>query len=87
MPNVSLRSLLNSERGDVSGKTDVTLGEYVREIVHSGFPGISILTGRAFRIQPDGYLRHIIDTDFPEQGDMVRRPDFEVDDATVQGDS
>ena len=75
-PSVSLRSLLNGERGAVSGETGVTLADYVREIVHSGFPGIRTLTGRALRMQLDGYLRRIIDTDFPEQGYMVRRPEI-----------
>jgi len=76
IPTVSLHRLLRGEKPDVAGKTDVTLADYVREIVHSGFPGIRPLTGRALRLQLDGYLRRIIDTDFPEQGYMVRRPEI-----------
>ena len=53
----------------------MTLSDYVREIVHSGFPAIRPLSGRALRLQLDGYLRRIIDTDFPEQGYLVRRPE------------
>ena len=75
MPSVSLNRLLMGGRPDVAGKTDVTLSDYVREIVHSGFPGIRPLAGRALRLQLDGYLCRIIDTDFPEQGYMVRRPE------------
>ena len=75
IPSVSLHRLLKGDRPDVAGKSDVTLADYVREIVHSGFPGIRPLAGRALRLQLDGYLRHIIDTDFPEQGYLVRRPE------------
>ncbi len=74
-PTVSLKQLLHGGRPEVSGKTDVTLADYVREIVISGYPGIRVLSGRALRLQLDGYLRRIIDTDFQEQGYLVRRPE------------
>jgi len=74
-PTVSLKQLLAGEGAKVAGKTDVTLADYVREIVSSGFPGIRPLSGRARRLQLDGYLRRIIDTDFQEQGFTVRRPE------------
>lgn len=73
-PSVSLKQLLRGDRPDIAGKTEVTLADYVREIVCSGFPGIRPLAGRALRLQLDGYLRRIIDTDFQEQGYTVRRP-------------
>ena len=76
IPSVSLKQLLKGERADVFGTTEVTLADYVHEIVHSGFPGIRPLSGRALRMQLDGYLRRIIDTDFPEQGYLVRRPEI-----------
>jgi uncharacterized protein len=76
IPSVSLKQLLRGNRPEVAGKTNVTLADYVREIVHSGFPGIRPLSGRALRSQLDSYLRRIIDTDFPEQGYMVRRPEI-----------
>jgi len=75
-PTVSLKSLLTGERADVSGTTEISLSDYVHEIVHSGFPGIRTLSGRALRMQLDGYLRRIVDTDFPEQGYLIRRPEI-----------
>ncbi len=73
-PSVSLKQLLQGDKPDIGGKTDVTLADYGREIVQSGFPGIRQLSGRALRLQLDGYLHRIIDTDFQEQGYTVRRP-------------
>jgi len=74
-PSVSLKRLLRGDQPKIAGKTDLMLAEYVREIVNSGFPGIRRLSGRALRLQLDGYLRRIIDTDFTEQGYTVRRPE------------
>lgn len=71
-PTVSLEELLAGDRGAVAGSTDVALGDYVREIVTSGFPGMRHLSGRALRAQLDGYLRRIVDRDFREQGLSVR---------------
>lgn len=59
----------------MAGRTDVTLSDYVHEIVHSGFPGVRRFSGRALRALLDGYLRRIVDTDFQEQGFTVRRPE------------
>ena len=75
LPSVSLKELLRGGRPEVEGKTNVTLADYVREIVNSGFPGIRRLSGRALRLQLDGYLRRIVDTEFQEQGYTVRRPE------------
>jgi hypothetical protein len=75
VPSVSLKTLLRGKGGEVGGKTKVTLADYVREIVDSGFPGIRQLSGRALRAQLDGYLHRIVDTDFREQGYAVRRPE------------
>ena len=75
IPSVSLHRLLKGDRPDVAGQTNVALADYVHEIVHSGFPGILPLVGLALRLQLDGYLRRIIDTDFPEQGYLARRPE------------
>lgn len=72
---MSLRRLLLGGRGEVAGRTDVTLSDYVHEIVHSGFPGVRRFSGRALRALLDGYLRRIVDTDFQEQGFTVRRPE------------
>jgi uncharacterized protein len=71
---ISLRALLQGG-ARVGGRSDVALADYVREIVRSGYPGMRRLGGRALRMQLDGYLRRIIDTDFEEQGLRVRRPE------------
>jgi len=76
VPSVSLAQLLRGKKPEITGETTVTLTDYVREIVQSGFPGIRTLSDKALRMQLDGYLQHIIDTDFPEQGLMVRRPEI-----------
>lgn len=73
-PRVSIRDLLLGARPDVAGRTEVRLVDYVDEIVRSGLPGLRRYRGRALRAQLDGYLSRIIDTDFEEQGLVVRRP-------------
>ncbi|MDP2359205.1 MAG: DUF4143 domain-containing protein [bacterium] len=73
-PGVSLKHVLQGGREEIEGRTDLVLADYVQEITASGFPGIRTLSGRARRLQLDGYLRRIIDTDFPEQGHTARRP-------------
>ena len=74
-PTVSLRNLL-SGNGEVEGSTDFGLADYVQEIVGTGFPAMRSLTGRARTLQLDGYLQRIIDRDFEEQGQSVRRPEI-----------
>ena len=74
VPSVSLRGMLTGCGDPIAGETDVTLADYVAEIVASGFPGIRRYTGRAHRLQLDGYLSRIIDVDFKEQGHRVRKP-------------
>jgi predicted AAA+ superfamily ATPase len=71
---VSLGALLTGKRPDVHGHTSVSLVDYAREIVASGFPGLRTLSGRALRTQLDGYLARVVDRDVPEQGRPVRRP-------------
>lgn len=73
-PTVSLRKLLRGGHPPVRGRTDLRVGDYVQEILHSGFPGMRKLTGRALRAQLDGYLERIIDRDFPELGHPIRNP-------------
>jgi predicted AAA+ superfamily ATPase len=74
-PTVSLARLLEGDLPEITGQTDVTLADYVREIVASGYPAIRQLSDRALRRQLDGYLSRIIDTDFEDQGHSVRRPE------------
>lgn len=74
-PTVSLRALLIGSKPALSGTTRVTLTDYVREILRSGFPAFQTLKGRALRAQLDSYLARIVDRDFKEQGIIVRRPE------------
>lgn len=74
-PTVSLGRMLAGERLAIAGNTHTRLSDYVREIEHSGYPGIRPLSGRALRAQLDGYLARIVDRDFDEQGHSLRRPD------------
>lgn len=73
-PTVSLRELLRGGRPPVKGRTVMRLGDYVKEILRSGFPGMRRLAGRPLRAQLDGYLARIIDRDFPELGHPIRNP-------------
>lgn len=73
-PSVSLGELLRGGRPPVGGHTDLRLGDYVEEILCSGFPGMRSLAGRPLRAQLDGYLDRIVDRDFPELGHPIRNP-------------
>lgn len=73
-PTVSLGRLLAGGRPAVEGRTVVGLEEYTDEITRSGFPGLRHLSGRPLRAQLDGYIDRIVDSDFPEMGLRVRRP-------------
>jgi hypothetical protein len=73
-PTVSLKQLLQGKRNPVTGRTDVNLDRYVKEILASGFPALHGLADRLARAQLDGYIDRIIDRDFDELGRQVRRP-------------
>lgn len=73
-PTVSLRQLLQGDRGPITGRTEVNLERYVTEILASGFPGLRGLPDRVSRAQLDGYLDRIVDRDFEDLGRQVRRP-------------
>lgn len=70
---VSLAELLTGSRPSVSGTSTVTLAEYTEEILASGLPGIRRLTGRARRLQLDGYLLRIVDREIPDEAGVVIR--------------
>ena len=74
-PSVSLRHLLAGGTPALGGETRVALADYAREIEASGFPGIRSLPSRARRAQLDSYLARVVDRDFDEVGQPVRRPD------------
>ncbi|MDQ3450159.1 MAG: DUF4143 domain-containing protein [Actinomycetota bacterium] len=73
-PTVSVRDLLGGKRPAVEGETTIGLGDYVDEILRSGFPGIRDLPPRARLAQLDGYLQSVVDRDVPENGLAVRKP-------------
>jgi predicted AAA+ superfamily ATPase len=74
-PMVSLAALLAGDRPALTGTTDVKLADYTAEILAGGFPGMRHTNDRARRAALDGYLERIIDTDLPEFGTQVRRPE------------
>lgn len=74
-PSVSLTALLNDDASEITGRTDLGVVDYVDEILRSGFPGIRDLPERARNLQLDSYLARIVDTELPENGVEVRRPD------------
>ena len=71
---VSVAGLLGGDRKPIGGTTEVSLVDYVDEIVASGFPGIRDLSERARAAALDSYLDRIVDRDLPEAGLAVRRP-------------
>lgn len=73
-PTVSLAALLTDGATAVRGETTVTLADYAREILASGFPGLRGLGDRALRAQLDGYVARVVDREFPQLGVTVRNP-------------
>ncbi|MFZ2963305.1 MAG: DUF4143 domain-containing protein [Rhodoglobus sp.] len=71
---VSLTQMLSGV-AEISGTSGLKLVDYVEEIAASGFPGIRELPGRTRRAQLDSYITRIIERDFPEQGQQVRKPE------------
>jgi uncharacterized protein len=73
-PSVSLSELLSGNRSPIAGETDVSLQDYVEEIIASGFPGIRRLGGRARRAQLDGYIDRLVEREIEDLGYRVRNP-------------
>jgi len=71
-PTVRLADLLTGRRQPISGSSGLSLDDYAREIVTSGFPAIRQLSGRVLRSQLDGYLDRIVERDFIEAGHRIR---------------
>jgi uncharacterized protein len=72
---VSLAELLTGSRPRIAGVSELGLDDYVEEILASGLPGIRGLTGRARRLQLDGYLDRIVDREIPDEtGTTIRNP-------------
>jgi predicted AAA+ superfamily ATPase len=73
-PTISLAALISGQGAKLSGRSAVTLENYVDEIIAGGFPGIRHLAGRAHSAQLNSYLERIVDRDLPEAGFTVRQP-------------
>ncbi|MSW78903.1 MAG: AAA family ATPase, partial [Actinobacteria bacterium] len=71
---VSVARLLAGDHEQVRGHSELTLADYVDEIIVSGFPGIRALGDRACTAALDSYLDRIVDHDLAEAGFTVRRP-------------
>ena len=73
--SVSLAALLAGDQPKVLGTTAVGLTDYVDELLSSGLPGLRQLSGRARRLQIEGYLERIVDRDVPDDTDVaIRNP-------------
>jgi hypothetical protein len=73
--SVSLAELLSGARAPVAGSTDVALADYAEEVMASGLPGVRPLSGRARRLQLDGYVDRTVDRDIPDDaGVAIRNP-------------
>ncbi len=72
-PTVSLAALLNGHT-DIVGTSTMALADYTDEVVRSGFPGLSGLTGWPLQTQLDGYVDLIVDHEMADAGLRVRRP-------------
>lgn len=72
---VSLGTLLDGGRPDVTGRGVRDLRGYVDAIVASGFPGLQGLSVTAREALLDGYVESTIQRDVEEAGHEVRRPE------------
>jgi predicted AAA+ superfamily ATPase len=73
IPTVSLAALL-AGGASIGGTAGVSLGDYVEEILASGFPGLRGLPERVVRSELDGYIRRIAEKDFAMMGRPIRNP-------------
>ncbi|MDA8118040.1 MAG: DUF4143 domain-containing protein [Actinomycetota bacterium] len=73
-PAVSISALLTGAGADVAGTSEVTLEQYTAEMLAGGFPGMRHESGRAQRAALGGYLDRIVDSEVPELGMELRRP-------------
>ena len=73
--SVSLSELLTGARAPLTGTTKIALTHYTEEILASGLPGVRPLSGRARRLQLEGYVNRIVDRDIPDDaGVVIRNP-------------
>jgi len=72
---VSLGRLLLETDYELHGSTDVTLDDYVDEILRGGFPGLRNLPPHLIDQALDQYVDRVVTHDFEENGLRVRRPE------------
>lgn len=73
---VSLAELLMGDSDPIAGQTtQVTLEDYFKAIVSSGFPGIFQAPQQLRRRLLDAYIQRVIDRDLPDSGYAVRHPE------------
>ena len=73
--SVSFAQLLNGSRQELSGSTSLRLEDYVREIVVGGFPSLRSSDALHAQANLDGYLERVVDRDFIDAGQRIRRRD------------
>lgn len=73
-PIVTIETLLTGAELTISGKTMLTLADYIDEIYKSGFPGIRDRSTRAIKRSLTSYIDNIIERDFQENNITVRKP-------------
>lgn len=71
---VSLSELLAGGEPPIKGESSLSLGDYVDEILASGFPAIRQLPVRARGRQLDSYIARIVTRELPDNGVSVRKP-------------
>ncbi len=74
-PSVSLRGLLEGDRGPLSGTSGLGRADYAREIVVSGLPGLRGLSEKRAREKLGEYLGRLIDSELPARGRWVHDPE------------
>lgn len=71
---VSLGALARGDAAVIGGHTSITLADYTREILASGFPGIRTGEPTLRRRELASYLDHVLADEVPALGHVVRRP-------------
>jgi predicted AAA+ superfamily ATPase len=73
--SVNLAALLAGQQSPLAGTTELGLNDYVNELLTSGLPGLRSISGRAQRLQLEGYLQRVVDRDIPDDaGVAIRNP-------------
>jgi hypothetical protein len=73
-PTVSLEQVVAGSKPECRGESTLTLEDYTREIVESGFPGLRKYSGRGLSEQLKSYVNRIVDKDFEQMGKNIRKP-------------